>query len=56
MKKFLEYTTIVMAVIGTFCMIGAVGAIEIDKWLQGGSMAMLGNRKLYPCFVFIRTL
>jgi len=32
----------VMAVIGTFCMIGAVGAIEIDKWLQGGSMAMLG--------------
>ena len=42
MKKFLEYTTIVMAVIGTFCMIGAVGAIEVDRYLQGGSMAMLG--------------
>ena len=41
-KKILEYTTIIMSVIGTFCMIGAVGSIEIDKWLQGGSMAMLG--------------
>ena len=23
-------------------MVGAVGSIEIDKWLQGGSMALLG--------------
>ena len=42
MKKFLEYLTIGNAVIGTLMMVGAVGAIEIDKWLQGGSMAMLG--------------
>ena len=41
-KKILEYTTIIMSVVGTFSMIGAVGSIEIDKWLQGGSMAMLG--------------
>ena len=41
-KKILEYTTIIMSVVGTFCMIGAVGSIEIDKWLQGVSMAMLG--------------
>ena len=42
MKKILEYTTIIMSVIGTFCMFGAVESIEIDKYLQGGSMAMLG--------------
>ena len=34
--------TIAMSVLGTFCMIGAVGSIEVDKYLQGGSMAMLG--------------
>ena len=27
-KKILEYTTIVMSVVGTFCMIGAAGAID----------------------------
>ena len=42
MKKILEYTTIIMSIIGTFCMFGAVESIEIDKYLQGGSMAMLG--------------
>ena len=41
MKKILEYMTIAMSVLGTFCMIGAVGSIEVDKYLQGGSMAML---------------
>ena len=34
--------TIGMATIGTVCMVGAVGSIEVDKWLQGGSMALLG--------------
>tara|TARA_B100000902_G_C27179748_1_gene848309 strand:- start:114 stop:296 length:183 start_codon:yes stop_codon:yes gene_type:complete len=42
MKKFLEYMTIGNAVIGTLMMVGAVGSIEVDKWLQGGVMAMLG--------------
>ena len=42
MKKFLEYLTIGNAVVGTLMMVGAVGAIEIDKWLQGGVMALLG--------------
>jgi len=42
MKKILEYTTIIMSIIGTLCMFGAVESIEIDKYLQGGSMAMLG--------------
>ena len=42
MKKFLEYLTIGNAVVGTFMMVGAGGAIEIDKWLQGGVMALLG--------------
>ena len=42
MKKFLEYLTIGNAVIGTLMMVGAVGAIETDKWLQGGVMALLG--------------
>ena len=42
MKKILEYMTIAMSVLGTLCMIGAVGSIEVDKYLQGGSMAMLG--------------
>jgi hypothetical protein len=42
MKKFLEYLTIGNIVIGTLMMVGAVGSIETDKWLQGGLMAMLG--------------
>ena len=42
MKKFLEYLTIGNTVIGTLMMVGAVGAIETDKWLQGGVMALLG--------------
>ena len=42
MKKFLEYMTIGNTVIGTLMMVGAVGAIETDKWLQGGVMALLG--------------
>ena len=42
MKKFLEYLTIGNAVVGTLMMVGAVGAIEIDKWLQGGVMGLLG--------------
>ena len=42
MKKFLEYLTIGNTVIGTLMMVGAVGAKEIDKWLQGGVMALLG--------------
>ena len=42
MKKFLEYLTIGNTVIGTLMMVGAVGVIEIDKWLQGGVMALLG--------------
>jgi len=42
MKKIYEYTTIVMAIIGTFCMFGAVESIEIDKWAQGLSMAFVG--------------
>ena len=42
MKKILEYITIAMSVLGTLCMIGAVGSIEVDKYLQGASMTMLG--------------
>ena len=42
MKKFLEYLTIGNTVIGTLMMVGAVGSIETDTWLQGGLMAMLG--------------
>ena len=42
MKKFLEYLTIGNAVVGTLMMVGAVGSIEVDKWLQGGVMALLG--------------
>ena len=42
MKKFLEYMTIGNATVGTLCMVGAVGSIETDKWLQGGSMVLLG--------------
>ena len=42
MKKFLEYMTIGNATVCTLMMVGAVGSIETDKWLQGGTMAMLG--------------
>ena len=42
MKKFLEYMTLGNATVGTLCMVGAVGSIETDKWLQGGSMILLG--------------
>ena len=42
MKKFLEYMPIGNATVGTLMMVGAVGSIETDKWLQGGTMAMLG--------------
>ena len=40
-KKMLEYMTIAMSIIGTIGMFGAVESIEIDKWAQGGSLAML---------------
>ena len=43
MKKILEYMTIAMSVLGTFCMICAVGSIEVDKYFQGGAMALLGT-------------
>jgi len=42
MKKIIEYMSVIMATVGTLAMVGAVGSIEIDKWLQGGSMALLG--------------
>ena len=41
MNKFFEYLTIIMAVIGTIAMYGAVGAIETDQWLLAGSMTLL---------------
>jgi ABC-type Mn2+/Zn2+ transport system permease subunit len=43
MKKFFEYVCVCSAVLGTLVMIGAVGSIETDKWLQGGAMALLGT-------------
>ena len=42
MKKVLEYMTIFLSVLGTLCMFGAVESIEIDKWMQGFSIAFLG--------------
>ena len=42
MKKMIEYMSVIMATIGTLAMVGAVGSIEVDKYLQGGSMALLG--------------
>ena len=57
MKKILEYMTIAMSVLGTLCMIGGVGSIEVDKYLQGGSMAMLGLLVLFLRYIhnnFIR--
>jgi len=42
MKKILEYMTVFMAVVGTISFFGAVESIEIDKYLQGASLALLG--------------
>ena len=42
MKTFFEHVCVCSAVLGTLVMIGAVGSIETDKWLQGGAMALLG--------------
>ena len=42
MKKVLEYLTITLAVLGILCMFAAVESIEIDKWMQGFSIAFLG--------------
>ena len=41
-KKVNEYITIIMATVGTLAMVGAVGSIESDMYLQGASMALLG--------------
>ena len=49
MKKFFEYVCICSAVLGTLVMIGAVGSIETDKWLQGGAMALLGVAMFILC-------
>ena len=42
MKKVLEYLTIALAVLVPYVCSGAVESIEIDKWLQGLSIAFLG--------------
>jgi len=42
MKKIIEYMSVIMATVGTLAMFGAVESIEIDKYLQGASMALLG--------------
>ena len=34
--------SVIMATVGTLAMVGAVGSIEIDKYLQGASMALIG--------------
>ena len=49
-KKICEYTTIVMSIVGTFCMIGAAGAIDggykgipmNDNWFDCASLFFLG--------------
>jgi len=41
-KKIIEYMSVIMATVGTLAMVGAVGSIEIDKYLQGASMALIG--------------
>ena len=49
-KKICEYTTIVMSIVGTFCMIGAAGAIDggykgipmHDNWFACASLFFLG--------------
>ena len=45
MKKIYEYTTIVMSILGTFCMIGAAGAID------GGYNGIPMNDNWGACFV-----
>ena len=42
MKKIYEYLTITLFVVGLMSLIGAVGAVEADQYLLGGSMALLG--------------
>ena len=50
MKKIYEYLTIIMSVVGTFCMIGAAGAIDggykgipmNDNWFACASLFFLG--------------
>jgi hypothetical protein len=42
MNKIIEYMSVIMATVGTLAMVGAVGSIEIDKYLQGASMALIG--------------
>lgn len=42
MKKIIEYMSVIMATVGTLAIFGAVGSIEIDKYLQGASMALIG--------------
>ncbi len=42
MKKIIEYMSVIMATVGTLAMVGAVGSIEIDKYLQGASMTLIG--------------
>ena len=42
MKKIIEYMSVIMATVGTLAMVGALGSIEIDKYLQGASMALIG--------------
>ena len=49
-KKICEYTTIVMSIVGTFCMIGAACAIDggykgipmNDNWFACASLFFLG--------------
>ena len=50
MKKILEYLTIILSIGGTFCLIGAVGAIDggykgipmNDNWFLCGTLSLLG--------------
>ena len=50
MKKLLEYLTIILSIVGTFCLIGAVGAIDggykgipmNDNWFLCGTLSLLG--------------
>ena len=41
-KIKLGAASVLVAGLSPLMMVGAVGAIEIDKWLQGGVMALLG--------------
>ena len=50
MKKILEYLTIILSIGGTFCLIGAGGAIDggykgipmNDNWFLCGTLSLLG--------------